>query len=240
MTIPIESGSSREHGEAGFTLLEALIALAIVAMVVTTCLSIRTGALIDATEARNWRVAREVAQQVLSELQAGARTDPPDYRMPEPLPIPQLKDVDKKWNYLIVVGEERISSTEGDIEASAEDSSGNSSSRRREWQQERDDLRKARQKGMNFYDYREQTQNDEFDRDHEEDSPPSEDETEQVAVFVFFPNVRNPEDRSYFMLKATLSTLAIQGLTPEEAETANEASNQGATSGSEGSGSESR
>ena len=38
--------------QAGFTLLEAMIAMAIVALVVSVVLSIRTNALIDAAEAR--------------------------------------------------------------------------------------------------------------------------------------------------------------------------------------------
>ena len=61
--------------EEGFTLLEALVALSIIALVVMNCLMFRTGALVDATEARNWRVAREVAQEILSELKAGAREE---------------------------------------------------------------------------------------------------------------------------------------------------------------------
>ena len=92
-----------DERQDGFTLIEALLAIAIVAMVVTTVLSIRTGALIDANEARNWRVAREVAQEILSELAAGARDEVVDYRM-VPQPIPTMTDVED-WSYQIVIGE---------------------------------------------------------------------------------------------------------------------------------------
>ena len=64
--------------DAGFTLLEALVAMAVLAMVVTYFLSTRTTALIDAAETRNWRIAREIAEHHLSELKAGAREVPPE------------------------------------------------------------------------------------------------------------------------------------------------------------------
>ena len=46
------------RAERGFTLVEALVALAIVSMIVISYIGIRTTALIDATQARNWRLAR--------------------------------------------------------------------------------------------------------------------------------------------------------------------------------------
>ncbi len=90
---------------------------------------------------------------------------------------------------------------------------------RRNFQRERDDLRRARQKGMSYFDYREQTDIEESERrDSEEDIPPSEEEFEEVAVFVFFPNVRPEQSElGHFVLKSRISTLAIEGLTTEEA-----------------------
>ena len=140
---------TKHSAQDGFTLIEALVALAIVALVVTTCLMFRTGSLVDANEARNWRVARELASEILSELRAGAREEPPDYEMNRE-PIPQLKGVDG-WFYQVVIGEDRISEVEGNIESEAESESEsdseNSVSDRREWQRERDDLRRARSQG---------------------------------------------------------------------------------------------
>lgn len=206
--------------ESGFTLLEAMIALAIVAMVVTAVLAVRTNSLIDASEARNWRVAREVAQEILSELSAGAREEPPEYNM-QPAPIPSMKSVEK-WSYQIVIGQERIASIEANLDSEMSDSD-NRMAERRNYQRERNDLRQARQKGMSFFDYREQTQIEEEERlDSEEDIPPSEDEFEEVAVFVFFPNVRPGQSEfGHFVLKSRISTLAIEGLTSEQAESLN-------------------
>ena len=44
--------------ERGMLLLEALVAMLIVAVVTISYIGIRTTALIDATRARNWRLAR--------------------------------------------------------------------------------------------------------------------------------------------------------------------------------------
>ena len=101
-----------------------------------------------------------------------------------------------------------------------------------EWQQERDDLRAARKSGQSFYEFREQSRFDEEERLATEDLPPSEDEFEEVAVFVFFPNTRGivggvGNDTAHFVLKARISTMAIEGLTPDEAESLNNA--QGGT-----------
>jgi prepilin-type N-terminal cleavage/methylation domain-containing protein len=231
---------SEHHGQSGFTLIEALVALAIVAMVVTTCLMFRTGSLVDANEARNWRVAREVASEILSELRAGAREEPPDYMNQKGRqPIPKMRDV-RDWSYQVVIGEDNISEIEGDLESEGEsdtEGSQNSASDRREWQRERSDLRKARQQGKSYYEYREKSDLDEEDRLARDDLPPSEDEFEDVAVFVFFPNARIVQGHggkfSHFVLKARLSTMALEGLTPEEAEI--QAEGQGTSSeGGEG------
>jgi prepilin-type N-terminal cleavage/methylation domain-containing protein len=51
------------HRDSGFTLVEALVAMLIVSMVVISYIGIRTSALLDATYARNWRLAREIAEE---------------------------------------------------------------------------------------------------------------------------------------------------------------------------------
>ena len=58
----------------------------------------------------------------------------------------------------------------------------------------------------------------EIDEDNE---VPSEDELEEVVVVVYFPEVRISPDSSpeaSFQLRARVSTLAIEGLTPDEAD----------------------
>ena len=64
--------------ERGMLLIEALVAMLIVATVTITFIGIRSNSLIDATRARNWRLAREIAEEKLSTLQAGAHEVPPE------------------------------------------------------------------------------------------------------------------------------------------------------------------
>lgn len=198
----------------GFSLIEALVAMVILSVVVVQFLSMRTTALIDAAEARNRRIAREIAEHFLSELKAGAREMPPTNR--------QIVEVDDYpgFSYQILIGEAAISDAEsemaGDFDASLP-SGTSSATDRLAWQRERDSLRKAQQKGMSMLEY------DDYLREEElEERIPSEDELEDVGVVVYYPNVRpsdNPADEiSTFVLKAKISTMAIEGLTPERAE----------------------
>ena len=91
---------------------------------------------------------------------------------------------------------------------------------------------------MSVYDYRtkQRTDQENYATDSStEETPIADDEFVDVAVFVFFRKVRPSEDgvdQSYFVLKAKLSTMALNGMTPEEAETMNESEATGATGGS--------
>ena len=90
---------------------------------------------------------------------------------------------------------------------------------------------------MSYFDYREQSEIEETDRQNsEEDTPPSEEEFEEVAVFVFFPNVRPGQSKlGHFVLKSRITTLAIEGMTTEEGASVAEADGT-ATDGGDGSG----
>lgn len=203
----------RRASQAGFTLIEVMVALGILSFVILTFLDTRTDAIVDASEARNWRLARDIAQEVLSELQAGARELPPDATR-VPLEEPQ------GFSYQILVGDAAISSHESDEASSWDLDAGGDRGDRLAWQRERDDMRLARQKGLSLFDYREQQLQDELDLDDENDVP-NEDDLEEVMVVVFFPDVRIRQDNtgeSSFRLRAKVSTLAIEGLTPEEAD----------------------
>jgi len=197
--------------QGGFTLIEALVALAILAMVTVGFLGMRTSAIIDANEAHHWQIAREIAQQMLSELRAGAR----EYR-PEPGRVPIEKY--KGFSSQILIGEEMISQFEA--EEANWDIGGGERGQRLTWQSERDDQRRARQKGLSLQDYRDERFKEQNQLD--ENETPSEDELEDVLVIVYFPNVRITDESSgpeaSFKLKAKLSTLAIEGLTPDEAD----------------------
>lgn len=196
--------------ESGFTLVEVMVAMTILAIVMMGFLSTRSTAMSDAIQARNWRLARSIAEEQLSKLQAGAN----EFR-PEPTPI----DVQgyPGFRYVVLIGEQAIAAAEADIDSSVPQTDG-SQTERRNWQRERDEVRSARQKGMNLDDFRRQ----EMENETDPEAVPSEDDIEEVAVVVYFPNVSLDPDtektEETFILKAKASTLAINGLTPEQAD----------------------
>ncbi|MEZ5965765.1 MAG: prepilin-type N-terminal cleavage/methylation domain-containing protein [Planctomycetota bacterium] len=196
--------------ESGFTLIEVMVAMTILAIVLLGFLSTRSQALADAIQARNWRLARSIAEEQLSKLQAGAH----EVR-PEPSPI----DVDgyPGFRFVVLIGEQAIANAEAEIDSQVADNDGSSTDRRL-WQRERDDLRTARRKGINLDDYRRQ----QLQSENDANTVPSEDDFEEVAVIVYFPNVSLAEDvdrdEETFTLKARVSTLAINGLTPDQAD----------------------
>lgn len=201
----------RPEREDGFTLIEALVALAIVAMVVLTFLGIRTTALIDASYARNWRLAREIAEERMSELQAGHHEVAPESGQ-----VISLEDkYAEGWSYKIVIGESSVAEVESDL-AAGEDGVA---SERAEWEQNREQYRKARAEGMSYMEYQDKLYEEENERQREERAP-SETEFEEVAVVVYFPKLEpdHPGEQDSLMIKARVSTLAISGLTPEQAQ----------------------
>lgn len=217
--------------QAGFTLLEALVALMIVAMVVLQFLGIRTSALIDATKARNWRLAREIAEEKLSELQAGAHETPP--KSGDEIKLEKYDG----FSYKIVIGESSVTQIESEL---ADNAAGDDSkqSEKLDWQRDREQYRKASQQGLSYAEYQDKILEDEEKR-RMEDKAPSETDFEEVAIVVYFPNLdaKYPDDKETLMIKSRVSTLAISGLTPDQA--AAIASSKGQTpaaSGSSGTG----
>lgn len=203
-----------DGSSAGFTLVEALVAMAILSIVLLGFLGTRSDALVDSAEARNWRMARELAQQILSELQAGAREIPPTSGEI----VPVTEDYPPGFSYQVLIGEEHIAAHEAQMVQSLETDAGYQQQDRMAWQHERDQQRMARQKGLSLDDWRRQRLAEETE---EEDEVPSETDLEEVAVVVYFPDVRlrdSGSDELNFVLKAKVSTLAVQGLTPEQAQ----------------------
>ncbi len=195
---------------AGFTLIEVMVAIAVLAIVLLGFLSTRSQALADAIQARNWRLARSIAEEQLSKLQAGGNEFRPEAAAVEVQGYPDFR-------YVVLIGEQAIANAEAEIDSLSGDSS-TSSGDRRLWQRERDDLRSARQKGVNVDDFRRQELTDQTDPE----AIPAEDEFEEVAVIVYFPNASLSDDdyktEETFILKSKVSTLAINGLTPQQAE----------------------
>jgi len=197
--------------QCGFTLIEALVALAIVALVVITFLGIRTSALVDATHARNWRLAREIAEEKMSELQAGARETPPQSGTEQ-----KLEKYDG-WSFKIVIGETSVAEEESRLaDAAAGDDS--TASERVDWQRDREQYRKASEQGLSYAEYQDKLAEEETKRALEEKAP-SETEFEEVAVVVYFPKLDADYEgeKDSLMIKSRLSTLALAGLTPEQA-----------------------
>lgn len=202
----------RHDSQAGFTLMEAMVALSIVAMVVTGYLGIRTAAVADGIEARNWRLARELAEERMSEVLAGAFETPPQSG------IEMRFDNYAGFSYQVVIGESSIGELEASIATENADDADSQSRDRNEWQQNLETYRKASARGMTALEYQDQIAAEEYQR-RIENKVPSENEFEQVAVVVFFPklNARYESQRESFIIKAKVSSLALSGMTPEEA-----------------------
>jgi type II secretion system protein I len=203
----------RPHGaQAGFTLIEALVALAIVSLVVISFIGIRTSALIDATEARNWRLAREIAEEKMSELAAGGRETPP--QSGETIALEKYEG----FSFKIVIGESAVADLEAEVANSGVEA-GTAESERIEWQRDREDFRRAREKGLSRTDYEDKLEEEDYQR-RMADKAPSATEFEEVAVCVYFPkmNAEYEGEKDSLLIKAKLSTLALSGLTPKQAE----------------------
>jgi Tfp pilus assembly protein PilV len=218
--MPTDANPSRR--EAGFTLVEAMVAMLVVALVVISFIGIRTSALLDATYARNWRLARELAEEKMSELMAGARETRP--QSGDLIPLEKYRG----FGYRVLIGEADIANIEAEI---ADNAAGDDSAagERVEWQREREDYRRASARGLSRADYDAQRNEDINLRLAEK--APSATEFEEVAVVVYFPKLEadKPDATDALLIKARLSTLAISGLTPEQAEALQQA--QGGSSG---------
>ncbi|MCK5945291.1 MAG: hypothetical protein KAI24_25100, partial [Planctomycetes bacterium] len=166
--------------ERGMLLIEALVAMVIVATVTIAYIGIRTTALIDATRARNWRLAREIAEEKMSELQAGAHEIAPESGTIVPI------DKYEGFSFKIVLGESNVADAEGEVasEAAGDDSEAND---RIEWARNREDFRRARERGLSAQEYEDQ----QFDDINERllEKAPSADDIEECAVIVYFPKL---------------------------------------------------
>lgn len=211
-----------DYTQRGFTLLEALVALSIVAMIVLSFLGIRTTALTDATRARNWRLAREIAEEKLSEVQAGAlenAVQSGEERRLEKFP---------GFSYRLVVGENAVTRLESELASSAagEDEVAND---RIDWQRNREQFRKASARGLSAIDYHDKLVEEENQRLLESKAP-SETDLEQLAVVVYFPKL-DPDyegQRDALLIKTRVPTLALSGMTPDEAAVVAAAKGEGA------------
>ena len=205
-------------------LIEALVAMVIVATVTIAYIGIRTDALIDATRARNWRLAREIAEERLSELMAGAHEIRPESGTTIPV------DKYEGFSFKVVLGEAAVSEAEAEVASESAGDDGEAQDRA-QWERERQDYRRASERNLTAQEYEDQQLDDINDRLNNE--APSADEFEEVAVIVYFPKLEAeyPNQQEMLLIKARISTLAIAGMTPDEASTLQESE---ASSGSGG------
>jgi len=220
MALPTTNTLHARADERGMLLIEALVAMVIVATVTIAYIGIRTDALVDATRARNWRLAREIAEEHLTELMAGAHEIRPESGIIIPI------DKYEGFSFKIVLGEAAVSEAEAEVanEAAGED---NEARDKTTWQQDRQDYQRAKERGQSLADYEESQLEDINDRLNEQ--APSADEFEEVAVVVYFPKLDGdfPGQQETLLIKARVSTLAISGMTPEEAQTMQDAEGGG-------------
>ncbi|MEY2981117.1 MAG: hypothetical protein RL562_1344, partial [Planctomycetota bacterium] len=144
------SSPRRATSQRGFTLIEALVAMVLLSIVVLQFLAMRSTALVDAAEARNQRIARELAEQYLSELLAGAREVPPESR--QQLEVQGYPG----FRYQFLIGEAAIQDAESEIADTVDMSMPDgaaSSTDRLAWQRERDNLRRAQSMGLSMIEY---------------------------------------------------------------------------------------
>ncbi len=219
------------RNDDGFTLIEALVAMLLVSMIVISYIGIRTSALLDATQARNWRLAREIAEEKMSELMAGAREVPPESGTEMRI------DRYPGFVYKFVIGEADVSSLEAEV-ANSSVGDDTKAGERLDWQRQRSNYQRANTRGQSASEYYENQQQSAAQRLAEK--APSATEFEEVAIAVYFPKI-NPKqegDRDALLIKARLSTLAISGMTPKQAQAIATAKGQGANaSAGQGSGS---
>ncbi|MFN3245035.1 MAG: hypothetical protein ACE37K_26265 [Planctomycetota bacterium] len=219
--------SERRPDERGMLLIEALVAMLIVATVTIAYIGIRSTALIDATRARNWRLAREIADEKMSELQAGAHELPPESGLEIPI------DKYEGFSFKIVLGESAVADAEGQVaeEAAGDDTEAQD---RVEWARNRDDYRRARERGLSAQEYEDQQLDDINERLAEK--APSADDLEECAVIVYFPKFDPAFEgqKSVLLIKSRVSTLAISGMTPDQASALQQANGETADPSSSG------
>ncbi|MCB9920149.1 MAG: prepilin-type N-terminal cleavage/methylation domain-containing protein [Planctomycetes bacterium] len=198
--------------EHGFTLLEVLVALAVLAIATMTLTGMRTTSVVDSAEARNERIAREIATSVMSKIEAGV------IRAYELRGVRHQIEEMPLFEWKVVIGESEIQEAETESAEVAAQVSGSEGDERaldrQAWLQRRREIERARRENKPLVDLETQ--------ELEVDDSPDEDTIEEVAVFVYWPRTipRNEADEfGMFRLRGQASTLALSGLTTEQAET---------------------
>ncbi len=195
--------------QRGFSLLEVLVALAVLAIAIMSLTALRTESVITAAQARNLRVAGTIAKRILSELQAGMQNGY-EVRGTE-----QSVEGMNDFTYKVLIGDTEIQEEETSLSelAADEGDAGERQYERQEWLNERREAHRAQKQGVPVGD---------LEREElEVDDTPDEETIEELAIYVYYPKLRNATEegeRAIFKLRSRISTLALSGLTSEQAE----------------------
>jgi general secretion pathway protein I len=198
--------AARAQREGGFSLLEVLVAFAILAISLTLMMTIRTGSVQKAQEGRNTRVAAVLARQVLCEIEAGLH-NAFDQEGRE-----QFFEDYEGFRYRILIGESAISDAEQaaqELESDDSDASQRKEDRLR-WLHSRRDAQLNKLENRTMGETRVEDQVEEPDTGDTETF-------EEVAVVVRYFAPFRPAGEAELILRSRISTLALKGQTPEEA-----------------------
>jgi prepilin-type N-terminal cleavage/methylation domain-containing protein len=194
----------------GFTLLEALVALAILAIALLGLVAIRTDAVVTSVRTRNLKLARELAERVLATVEAG------DHEYLE-TGIEKNFDDYAKFTYIVLVGDEAVDMNEQEAAETldATSTSNSDQAERTRERLERNRVQRMRQQGLDPYALQD-PEDDPMRRLAAE--KPTETDFETVAVIVSYPDDTKATNVGRFKLKRKISMLALSGLTPQQAE----------------------
>ncbi len=224
----ISRRAQKRGGREGFTLVEALVAFAILTLAVVGLIWSRSKAVQEAAEARNLKLAVKIARETLDKLQAGMNQE-------NPVDLNTWQEVEKYPGFYVrvVTGDLEISDFET---ALAEEENDEEQLRRLDFQER---LRLDRETSR---------MNEgaagagaagaaETGNDQEEELPIDEETYQEILVAVKYPSLnfkKNPNGEGIFLLRDKISTLALSGETPEQAEERKSTLNTGGTAGGGG------
>jgi len=189
---------SERGGTGGFTLVEAMVAFTILVLATVGMIWSRSGSVEQAAESRNLRLAVKIARESLDFLKAGRNQEEIGY-----LNVWSAHQDYRDFEVRIVSGDFEISEFE----------TGLARAREQESQLRRLELQERLRLDEEY--------NSEEGPVDEEELPVDEETFQEVLVAVRYPSFnykQNPDGRAVFVLRASLSTLALSGRTPEEVE----------------------